>query len=126
MIQSRMNVRLVSSSDDRALAIRDHLLPIVRDRGVLECQRDAVRVIALQLGPWLFNHWTPFNDLSPEQASSPGYRHALERQRTGPDLPYGLEVWRGSKVLSVLWADDGSFGVDSFVRGPWEDEALVL
>jgi hypothetical protein len=121
-----MNMRLVSSSDDRALAIRDHLLPLVRDRGVLECQRDTVRVIALQLGPWLFNHWTPFNDLSPEQASSPGYRHALERQRTGPDLPYGLEVWRGSKVLSVLWADNGSFEVDSFVRGPWEDEALLL
>jgi hypothetical protein len=121
-----MNLRLVSSSDDRALAIRDHLLPLVRDRGVLECQRDTVRVIALQLGPWLFKHWTPFNDLSSEQASSPGYRHALERQRTGPDLPYGLEVWRGSKVLSVLWADDGSFEVDSFVRGSWEEEALVL
>ena len=122
-----MTLRLVSSSDDRALAIRDHLLPLVRDRGMLECQRGIVRVIALQLGPWLFNHWTPFNDLSPEQASSPGYRHALERQHTRPDLPYGLEVWRGgAKVLSVLWADNGSFEVDSFVRGSWEDEALVL
>ena len=126
MLQSPMNLTLVSSSDDRALAIRDHLLPLVRDRGMLECQRDAVRVIAMQLGAWLFNHWTPFQDLAPEEASSPGYRHALERQRTGPDLPYGLEVWRGSKVLSVLWADDGSFEVDSFVRGSWEDEALVL
>jgi hypothetical protein len=29
-------------------------------------------------------------------------------------------------VLSVLWADDGSFEVGSFVRGSWEDEALVL
>ena len=42
-----------------------------------------VRVIALQLGPWLFNHWTPFKELSPEEASSPGYRHALERHRPG-------------------------------------------
>jgi hypothetical protein len=121
-----MNLSLVSSSDDRALAIRDHLLPLVRDRGMLECQRDAVRVIALQLDPWLLKHWTPFNEPSPEQASSPGYRHALERQRTRPDLPYGLEVWRNFKVLSVLWADDGSFEVDSFVRGSWEDEALRL
>ena len=126
MLQSRMNLRLISSSDDRALAIRDHLLPLVRARGVLECQRDAVRVIALQLGPWLFNHWTPFNDLSPEQASSPGYRHAVERQHTRPDLPYGLEVWRGVKVLSVLWADDGCLEVATFVRGAWEEEALVL
>ena len=121
-----MNLKLVASSDDRALAIRDHLLPLVRDRGMLECQRGSVRVIALQLGPWLFNHWTPFNDLSSGEASSPGYRHALERQHTRPDLPYGLEVWRGAMVLSVLWADSGSFEVDSFVRGSWEDEALLL
>ena len=110
-----------SSNDDRALAIRDHLLPLVRDRGTLECQRDAVRLITLQLDPWLLKHWTPFNDLSPEQAASPGYRHALARQRTRPELPYGLEVWRDDrKVLSVLWAQDGSFEVDSFVRGSWE------
>ena len=122
-----MTLRLVSSSDDGALAIRDHLLPLVRDRGMLECQSGPVRVIALRLGPWLFNHWTPFNELAPEEASSPGYRHALERQHTRPDLPYGLEVWRGgAKVLSVLWADNGSFEVDSFVRGSWEEEALVL
>ena len=121
-----MNLRLVSSSDDRALAIRDHLLPLVRDRGVLECQRGSVRLIALQLGPWLFNHWTPFNELSREEASSPGYRHALELQHTRPDLPYGLEVWRDAKVLSILWADNGSFEVDRFVRGSWEDEALLL
>ena len=122
-----MNLRLVSSSDDRALAIRDHLLPLVHESGMLECQRDVVRLIVLQQGPWLFNHWTPFSDLSSEQASSPGYRHALARQRTRPELPYGFEVWRGgAKTLSVLWADDGSFEVDSFVRGSWEDEVLVL
>jgi hypothetical protein len=122
-----MTLRLVSSSDDGALAIRDHLLPLVRDRGMLECQSGPVRVIALQRGPWLFNHWTPFNELAPEEASSPGYRHALARQHTRPDLPYGLEVWRGdAKVLSVLWADSGSFEVDSFVRGSWEHEALML
>jgi len=121
-----MNLRLVSSSDGRALAIRDHLLPLVRDRGALECQRGPVRVIAWQLSPWLFKYWTPFRDLSPGEASSPGYRHALARQHTLPDLPYGLEVWRGGKVLSILWADSGSFKVNSFVRGSWEDEALVL
>ena len=121
-----MSVRLVSSSDDRALAIRDHLLPLIHDHGRLEVQRDTMRLTSLQLGPWLFNHWTPFNELSPEQASSPSYRHALERQRTLPDLPYGLEVWRAAKVLSVLWADDGSFTVESFVRGSWEEEALAL
>jgi hypothetical protein len=122
-----MSVRLVSSNDDRALAIRDHLLPLVRDRGTLGCQRDAVRLIALRLDPWPLKHWTPFNDLAPEQASSPGYRHALARQRTRPELPYGLEVrCDDRKVLGVLWAEDGSFEVDRFIRGSWEDEALAL
>lgn len=122
-----MNLTLVSSGDDRALAIRDHLLPLVRRRGTLEIQRDAVRLIVLRTEPWAFEHWTPFNELSPGEASSPGYRHALERQHMAPDLPYGLVVWRaGMKVLRVLWADNGAFEVVDFARGPWEDEALAL
>jgi hypothetical protein len=121
-----MNLRLVSSGDDRALVIRDHLVPLVRG-GTLEVQRGPVRLTSLRTGPWSLHHWTPFSDLAPEEASSPGYRHALERQHTRPDLPYGLEVWRdGAKVLDVLWSDGGTSEVVSFVRGPWEDEALAL
>ena len=68
-----------------------------------------------------------FSDLLPGEASSPGYRHALERQHTAANLPYGLNVRRdGAKVLSVLWADDGAFKVVEFTRGAWEDEALAL
>ena len=85
VVEKLMNLRLVSPGDDRALAIRDHLLPLVRKRGTLEAQRGSVRVISLQMHPWVLNHWTPFNELSPGEASSPGYRHALERQRTTPD-----------------------------------------
>ena len=122
-----MTLTLVSSGDGPALAIRDHLVPLVRERGSLEVQSGAVRVIALRTGEWVFEHWTPFNDLSPGEASSPGYRHALQRQHTRPDLPYGLDVWHdGAKVLSVLWADGGAFEVVGFVRGPWEGEASAL
>ena len=122
-----MALRLVSSGDDRALAIRDHLVPVVRGRGMLELQRGLVRLVALRTGPWTIEHWTPFGELSPDEASSPGYRHAVERQRAGPDLPYELDVWRdGARVLGVLWSDDGAYEVAAFVRGPWEDEALAL
>jgi hypothetical protein len=122
-----MTLRLVSSADDRALAIRDHLVPLVRARGRLEVQRGTLRLITLQTGPWTLTHWTPFNDLAPDEASSPGYRHALERQQAGPVLPYGIEVWRGkNKVLCMVWADDGTSEVISFVGGPWEDEARRL
>ena len=121
-----MSLTLVSSNEGQALAIREHLLPLIRTRGTLEHQPGALCAIALQLDPWLFKHWTPFQELGSDEASSPGYRHALEHQRTAPSLPYGLEVWRGDKLLSVLWADDGTFRVDHFVRGPWEDEVLEL
>jgi len=122
----QMILKLVASSDDRALAIRDHLLPLVRQRGELEVQRDLVRVISLKQAAWVIRHWTPFNSLQPEEASSPGYRHAVERQHATLDLPYGLEVWHGVNVLRVLWADDGRFEIARFIRGPWEDLALAL
>ncbi|CAH2603035.1 conserved protein of unknown function [Rhodovastum atsumiense] len=122
-----MTLRLVSTGNGPALAIRDHLLPRVRRDGTLEVQRDAVRVIALRTGEWVFEHWTPFKDLSPEEASSPGYRHALQEQHTVPDLPYGFKVWHaGTKVLCVLWADSGAFQVIDFRRGDWEALALAL
>jgi hypothetical protein len=121
-----VNVRLAASSDDRALAIRDHVLPFLRAHGALEVQRDTVRLVELRIAPWVFRHWTPFNALNPGEASSPGYRHAIERQHTQPNLPYGLDIWHGARVLRILWAADGPFEVVGFVRGPWEDEALAL
>ena len=122
-----MTVTLVAFDHASALAIRDHLLPLVRQDGTLEVQRDVVRVIALRTDGWLIEHWTPFNDLSPEEASSPGYRRALQRQRIVPELPYGLDVWHsGARVLSVLWADSGICKVVEFSRGDWEAEALAL
>jgi hypothetical protein len=121
-----MTLRLVASSDDRALTIRDHLLPLLRDGGALEIQRDTVRVVELRLDAWIIRHWTPFNELTPGEAASPGYRRAIERQHTRPDLPYGLDVWHVTQVLRVLWSEDGSFEVATFVRGAWEDAALAL
>lgn len=121
-----MNLKLVASSDNRALAIQDRLLPLVRAGGKLEVQQGLVRLVVLKQAPLLIHHWTPFNDLQPGEASSPGYRHAVERQHAAPDLPYGLGVWHGVKVLNILWANDGRFEVVSFVRGAWENLALAL
>jgi hypothetical protein len=121
-----MTLRLVASGNEQALAIRDHVLPLLRRDGVLELQRDTVRLVELRLEPWVFRYWTPFSELFPSEASSPGYRHAVERQHTRPDLPYGLEVWHDTPVLRVLWADNGAFEIASFIRGPWEAAALAL
>jgi hypothetical protein len=122
-----MTLRLVASGNDEALEIRDHVLKLLRRDGVLEVQRDTVRLVELRVEPWIFRSWTPFSALQPGEASSPGYRHAIERQHTRPDLPYGLEVrHHGTQVLRVLWADTRAFEIDGFVRGPWETAALAL
>jgi hypothetical protein len=42
---SDMTLRVVSSGDGRAVAIRDHILPLLRADGALEVQRDTVRVV---------------------------------------------------------------------------------
>lgn len=124
-----MNLSLVSNSDSQAQMIRDHILPLLREHGAVQLQRDAVRLTELRMGVLGFRHWTPFNDLGQEEASSPGYRHAVERQRGRQTLPYGLDVWHGAmaaKVLRILWAEDGTIEVVTFVRGPWEEQALIL
>ena len=123
-------LHLAASGDADALAIRDHVLPIVREHGALEDlegKNSSLRLIVLERQAWRFAHWTPFNALAPGQASSPGYRHALGNQHTLLDLPYGLDVWHeGSQVLSLLWADGGTFQVIAFQRGIWEIEAMAL
>ena len=41
-------------------------------------------------------------------------------------LSWGLDVWRGRKLLSLQWDDAGRAEVISFTRGPWEEEVLAL
>ena len=50
-----MSLTLVSSSDERALAIRNHLLPVVRERGRLQIQRGPLRLIVFETGAWIVN-----------------------------------------------------------------------
>jgi hypothetical protein len=54
-----MSFTRVSSSDDRALAIRDHLLTIVRERGRLQVQRGPMQLSVFEEGGWVVDHWTP-------------------------------------------------------------------
>jgi len=121
-----MTMRLISNSNDLARALRDHVMPPLRERGGLLPQRDVVRVIELRLDVWTFRHWTPFNDLAPEEAATPGHRHAVSRQHTRPDLPYGLDIRQQVLLLRTQWADRDAVDVTTFVRGDWEDELLKL
>jgi hypothetical protein len=122
-----MVLELVSSSDPRALLLRDHVLPRIRADGSLEIQDSDLRLVRLRLGQFECSHWTPFRDLGNEEASSPAYRHAIERQHGTADLGYGLTISRdGIDLLTLLWAEDGRFAVVTFLPGDWEAEFRAL
>ena len=125
-----MVLRIAASGDSRAITIRDHVLPMIRKHGALrdlDRKDSTLRLIVLERDGWVFTHWTPFNSLDPTQASSPAYRRAIQRQRSRPGLDYGLDIATAEKhVLVVLWADDGSVSVTTFIRGAWEDAALSM
>ncbi len=114
---------------DSIVQIRDVLLPILRGAGGLEDsdRKDSpLRLLVLDSPPWKFLHWTPFNALSAGEASSPGYRHALRRQRSATDLPYGMEILHeGDSVLTFIWSDAGDVEALDFRRGEWEESLRI-
>jgi hypothetical protein len=110
---------------ERAVAIRDHLLPLIRVQGAME-EIGGLRMVTWKAGRFAFALRSPFTAWG-IKASPPGsYSAALAKQRANPVLPWGLDVWHGRKVLSLQWDDAGRVEVISFTRGPWEDEALAL
>jgi hypothetical protein len=47
-----MNLRLVTTDTSRAISIRDHILPFLRQDGTVEVQRDVVRLTELRIRDW--------------------------------------------------------------------------
>ena len=110
----------------QALAIRDLLLPMIRVHGAMQEVSGMVgRPVVWKAGDFTCTLRSPFTPW-PAKVAIASYDHALSRQRAKPDLPWGLDVWHGRKVLSLQWNDAGRVEVVSFTRGPWEAEALAL
>ncbi len=110
----------------RALAIRDHLLPLIRAQGAMkEIGGSGLRSVTWEVGGFGFTLRSPF---TPWPGTSPpgSYAAALAKQRAGPVLPWGLDVWHDRAVLSLRWDDAGRVEVIRFNRGPWEAEALAI
>jgi len=120
-------------TDDRtaqALAIRDHLLPLIRAHGAMRevggSPPRLLRMVTWEAGGFTCLLRSPFTPPRPEAPMARSYGAALAKQRAGPVLPWGLDVEQGRKVLNLQWDDAGRAEVISFIRGPWEDEALAL
>jgi hypothetical protein len=111
----------------RAIAIRNHLLPLIQAHGTLqEVSGMAGRVAVWKVGGFTCTLRNPFTPWPAEAPPAASYDQAISRQRAKPDLPWGLDVWHGRKVLSLQWDDEGQLEVLAFVRGPWEAEVLAV
>jgi hypothetical protein len=111
----------------RALAIRDHLMPLIRVYGAMqEVSGTAGHVAVWQAGSFTCTVRSPFKARPAEVPPDASYERAASRQRAKSALPWCLEVWHGHTVLNLQWRDDGTVEVISFTRGPWEDAALAL
>ena len=42
------------------------------------------------------------------------------------NLPYGIEVFQGRKMLNVEWADDGGMNILGYTPGSWEGDLSKL
>ena len=100
----------------RAIELRDLALPIVARHGAWETVTctcipgSRMNLRAYRDGEFVIMYRTPFQAIpkSPYQQNSPH------------DLPYGMDIWNGDKVLNIAWADDGRVELHGYKPGTWE------
>ncbi len=123
-----------SAKASRALEIRDHVWPLMRKRGVL-VRFGPGSLLTWDSHPFKFSLATPFSRFPIYPATAiyddavyddAVFKDASSPQSVAKSLPYKLNVWRGSNVMLLEWADDGHFELVILKSGGWENEALAL
>jgi hypothetical protein len=123
---------------ETALQLRDHALSILRQHGKYQPAGDA-KYLMWKANPFSILHRTPFQHRAvPDEAAKKlaakigasvdeaKYAATLIGMKLPEALPYGLDIWRGKKVFSLEWSDNGRANIINFKRGPWEAEFLGL
>ena len=114
----------MAAEEERAAArIRDHIVPLIRARGSGQPVGPASHVM-WAAGPFRFE-LRSITSPNPLRADAPAFAEALAKHDAGKMLPNGLDVWCNRKVLCIEW-DADKLTVNSFHRGPWEEELLAL
>lgn len=112
----------------RAVAVRDIVLPFIQANGKKHQYGSAGIVGPCHLTTWehdalRFVLREPFNPFGMRVAVQDGATRPLVTDTT--PLPFGLDVWRTGRMLSLAW-DETSIVVVCFRLGAWEAEALAL
>jgi hypothetical protein len=116
--------KIMATDEERAVAlIRDHIVPIMHAKGDAQAVGPTSQVM-WEAGAFRFALRTPSSP-NPVREGAPAFSDAMAEHTASEMLPYGLDVWRDQKVLSLQW-DADRIAVISFQRGPWEEQALAL
>lgn len=114
----------------RAIELRDTALQLLASAGTwaesrrqdgtpvrcLEFRRDGIEMI----------HRTRFQRVFAEPSDSAKYGAALLGLDWKRNLPYGLDIWAGQKVLNIEWDNQGRVELVSLKRGCWEQDLVAL
>jgi hypothetical protein len=108
----------------RALAIRDHVVPLIYGRGVLTGETDNVRILTWRAAFCGFLLRVPLN-LPPVDDERP--MRAPRPSGLPSELHYGLDVTRNRvRLLTVQWAENGRAELLFFKPGHWEADVLGI
>jgi hypothetical protein len=114
----------MATEEERAAAlIRDHVVPLIKAKGHAQAVGPTFQTM-WEVGPFrcaLRTASSP-NQLSDDAAN---YSEAQAEKTASRMMPFGLDIWRNDKMLSLQW-DANKLAVISFQRGPWEEEVLAL
>ena len=119
---------------ERAIQLRDAALRIVQRQGALQpVNISGLSLLTYRDGKFSIAYRTPMRQ--PPKKAGPSareieryapYTAALLHQQSGRNLPYGLDIWCGGKVLSIEWADNGTVALISYKPGEWEGRLLTI
>ena len=109
---------------ETVLQIRQAALQKLRAEGQFEEVHHFGSVLSWKAPDWQQGgihmlHRTPFQKLP--KPSAEVMKRAFEYGIVPRlNLPYGLDIWAGGKVLNLEWNDSGDMKLVSFKRGAWE------
>jgi hypothetical protein len=110
----------------RAVAIRDHLLPLIRQHGTFQPKNHPSFIQFIARGFEVYLN-SPFLPLPKPRPPALFYEDALLWQRAKLVLPWRMAILNYTgKVLSLEWDNDEHAALISMRPGPWEAEILLV
>ena len=111
------------TKEQRAVELRDLVLPVVVRRGSWESMADAcvtkINVLSYRDKGFTIVYRMPFESIPeavPDEIEPP--------PAANDKLPYALDIWYGKKVLDIEWADDGRIALRDYKPGRWWERRL--